>query len=75
MSQLNFYVPEKIEKKIKEAAKKKKMSISSYVAELVKQTMDEKPKSLINSQLLSLGGAWQGEFAELERGAPQERED
>lgn len=73
MSQLNFYVPDEIEKKIKAAAKKRKMSVSSFIAELVKQKMSEKPKKITHKSLMDLGGMWDGDFEEMERKPPQTR--
>jgi hypothetical protein len=75
MSQLNIYVPDKLEKKIKEAARKRKMSVSSFIAELVQQGFAEKTQKTSNKSLLDLGGTWEGKFPKIERGLPQEREE
>lgn len=73
MSQLNFYVPDEIEEQIKKAAKKEGKSISSFLADLVKAKF--KPKTWSEGFFSELAGGWNGEFPEIERLTPQERDD
>jgi hypothetical protein len=73
MAQLNFYVPDDIEAKIRQVAKLRDQSISAYLAELVKDCIDkgkEWPAGFFEKTL----GGWQGDFPEIEDMPPQERE-
>lgn len=73
MAQLNFYVPDEVENKIRRAAMRRGQSISSYLAEIVKERVggdSEWPDGFFEQVL----GGWQGDFPEIERPPPQERE-
>lgn len=72
MPQLNFYVPEEIEVKVRKAAKACGKSISAFLAELVKENV-AKDKTW-PAEFLSLAGSWQGDFPEVERLPPQDRD-
>lgn len=73
MPQLNVYVPERLEKKIRKEAKLSRKSVSAYVADLMKDRMDRghwRPDFFTK-----IVGGWKGDFPEIERPAPEERED
>ncbi len=73
MSQLNFYVPEEIEKQIRAAAKKEGKTISSFLAALIKSHFPKKkPRKDVFSKFY---GVWEGEFPEIERMPPQKRDE
>jgi hypothetical protein len=72
MSQLNFYVPDDIEKKIRAAAQKEGKSISAYLAEIVRTHFPERESKKYFSQFF---GQWKGEFPEIKRKSPQTRDD
>ncbi len=73
MSQLNFYVPDEIEEQIKSAAKKEGKSISAFLAELVKSKF---PQKKWNANFFkSVVGQWHGEFPEIKRPNPQQRDE
>jgi hypothetical protein len=61
MSQLNFYVPDELEAKIRRAAKLKRKTISAFLAELVKSQFEKKSQ---NGYFTQFYGTWQGAAAE-----------
>ena len=73
MAQLNFYVSDDIEEKIRRAAKHRGQSISAYLAELVKERLShstEWPPDFFEKTL----GGWVGDFPQIENLPQQERE-
>lgn len=67
MSQLHFYVPESVEKELREQAKRANMPLSRYLAELVRQRTQrsaEWPEGYFDQVF----GRWEGEAL---RRAPQ----
>ncbi len=73
MPQLNVYVPESLEKKIRREAKLSQKSLSAYVTDLMKARMDRghwRPDFFTK-----IVGGWKGGFPEIERPAPEEREE
>lgn len=72
MAQLNFYVPDEIEAQVRRAAKGRGLSISAYLAELVKERVGDGCKWPAGFFEKTLGG-WQGDFPEIEDLTPQER--
>lgn len=73
MSQLNFYVPDDVEAKIRAAAKKQGKSISAFLADLVKSYFPEKKWDA--GFFTDVAGAWSGEFPEIERPLPDNSEE
>lgn len=73
MSQLNFYVPDEIEEQIKKAAKKEGKSISAFLSELVKSKF--RPKTWSDNFFSELAGGWEGDFVEVDRDKPQDRDN
>lgn len=73
MAQLNFYVPDEVEDKIRHTAKSRGQSISAYLAELVKERVGGGNEWPVNFFEKTLGG-WQGDFPEIEDLSPQERD-
>lgn len=73
MSQLNIYVPDEIEKQIRKAAKNERKSLSSFLTDLIKSkfTTNTWSKKFFSSVV----GGWEGEFTEVKRTLPQEREE
>lgn len=67
MAQLHFYVPDNVEKQLRERAKQAGMPLSRYLAELVKAQAGE-PADWPAGYFEQVFGGWQGE--PLER-APQ----
>jgi hypothetical protein len=61
MSQLNFYVPDELEQKIRRAAKLKRKTISAFLAELVKSQFEKKDQEGYFSQFF---GTWEGDVPE-----------
>ena len=71
MAQLNVYVPEELEDKVRKEASRRGQSVSAFVAELVRKevSIDEWPLGFFD-----LAGSWVGDFPEIEDLPPQERD-
>jgi hypothetical protein len=71
MAQLNIYVAEDLEDKIRKEAQRRGQSVSAFVAELVRKelSVDEWPPGFFD-----LAGSWSGDFPEIEDLPPQERD-
>lgn len=64
MPQLHLYVPDKLATKVREKAKARKMTLSRYLAEVIKRDVGEGwPEGYFDK----VGGKWEGEFPELAR--------
>lgn len=73
MAQMNFYVPDDIEEKIKKEAKKSGKTVSSYIAELIKSHIGAQtawPQGFFES----IAGKWEGDFPDIENLPTQERD-
>ena len=58
MPQLHFYVPEEIAEKVREKAQAAEMSVSRYIAEVIKRQVTATwPEDFFNE----IVGKWQGE--------------
>jgi hypothetical protein len=64
MSQLNFYVSDEIEDKIRQEAKSCGKSISSYLASLVKNHVQKEEWK--DGFFKKVCGAWEGEFPKID---------
>lgn len=73
MAQLNFYVPDEIEQAIRKEARSKRKSISSYLAEVVKESVkhDQWQKDFFKKVV----SGWQGDFPQIKRPLSEELED
>lgn len=71
MAQLNVYVPDELEDKIRKEAARRGLSVSAFVSELARKEVgvDEWP-----SGFFELAGSWIGDFPEIERRPPEERD-
>ncbi|OGQ06794.1 MAG: hypothetical protein A3G32_00280 [Deltaproteobacteria bacterium RIFCSPLOWO2_12_FULL_40_28] len=65
MAQLNFYVPDILEKSIRQAAQKKGEKVSAYLASLVKEKLA--PRGWKKNFFTKIVGGWQENFPEIER--------
>lgn len=72
MAQLNVYVPDELEEKIRSLAQQEGKSVSSFLMELVREKFA--PKEWKKEFLKVLGG-WEGEFPEIERKSSQKRDE
>jgi len=72
MAQLNFYVPDTVEKVIRAEAKSCGKSISQYLADMVKSWVryDQWQKNFFKQ----VAGAWKGDKPEIESLDPEEHE-
>ena len=72
MGQLNVYVPDDLEEKIKEEAKREGKSVSSFVLEAVKNRIE--PKSW-SKEFLATFGSVSGDFPDDIKELPQQERD
>ncbi len=73
MAQLNFYVPDDVEKAIRREAKARRKSISSYLSEVVKaQILHDKWQDDFFAKVV---GKWRGDFPEVEKLSFEERDE
>ena len=70
MAQLNVYVPDELESKVKSEASRRGQSVSAFITEIVRKEGggEEWPAGFFD-----LAGSWQGDFPEIEDTLPQER--
>jgi predicted transcriptional regulator len=71
MGQLNVYVPDELEEKIKKEAKREGKSVSAFVLEAVKHRVD--PESWNEEFLKTFGAAEDLDLEEPEDAPPQKR--
>ncbi len=73
MAQLNFYVPDDTEAEVRRRAKARGLSISAYLAALVKEglgTKNDWPAGFFENVL----GGWYEDFPEIDDPPPQTRD-
>jgi hypothetical protein len=69
MPQLHLYVPKEIASKVQEKAKAHNLTVSRYLAEVIKRDIGEGwPKGYFDQ----VCGQWEGEFPDIPREAPEE---
>lgn len=69
MPQLHLYVPKDIALKVQEKAKARNLTLSRYLAEVIKRDVGEGwPEGYFDS----VCGKWVGEFPEITREEPEE---
>ena len=69
MPQLHLYVPEAIAFRVRKKAKARNMTISRYLAEVIKQDVGERwPDGYFER----ICGRWEGEFPEIKREKPED---
>lgn len=69
MPQLHLYVPKEIASKVQEKAKARNLTVSRYLAEVIKRDVGEGwPKGYFDR----VCGQWEGEFPDIPREAPEE---
>ncbi|MBF0103889.1 MAG: hypothetical protein HQM16_01065 [Deltaproteobacteria bacterium] len=74
MAQLNVYVPDSVDTKIRALAKKAKKSVSKYIAELFAKQHDQKsawPKDFFSE----VAAQWRGDLKEIPRDKPDDIEE
>lgn len=72
MSQLNFYVSGEIEERIRQEAKRKGKTISSFLADLIKSHFAKNPEE---KHFQKFYGKWQGEFPQAKDLPPKPTEE
>jgi hypothetical protein len=73
MAQLNFYVPDDTEAEVRRRAKAQGISISAYLAAILKQELGAH-KHWPAGFFEKVVGSWQGDFPEMDDLPPQERD-
>ena len=73
MPQLHLYVPDTTAELLKRRAEERGLTLSKYLAELVRQEVDDEewPEGFFEDVL----GAWEGELRRSPQGLYEERED
>lgn len=72
MAQLNVYVPDELEEKIKLVAQQEGKSVSSFLADLVREKFAPK---VWKKDFLKTLGKWEGDTPDIERPISQKRDD
>jgi hypothetical protein len=67
MSQLTIYIPEDLDRALREGAKREGTSLSAYLAGMARRTLRPAPAP---EGLADLFGAWRGDFDEPDDPAP-----
>jgi hypothetical protein len=73
MPQINLYVSDELEKRIRAEARRHHLSISAYVAGLLEKRIGNQ-KGWKEGFFTKVVGGWQGDVPEIERGPPEQRE-
>jgi hypothetical protein len=68
MPQLHLYVPEDVAAKVREKAKARKLTVSRFLAEVIKREVGE---GWPDGYFERVCGKWKGEFPELTRDEPE----
>ena len=71
VSQVSIYIPDELERSLREAAEREKTSVSAYVTELIRRAVkpDRWPESF-----LATFGSWEGSFDIPEEPPVEERD-
>jgi hypothetical protein len=73
MAQLNFYVPDDTEAEVRRRAKAQGVSISAYLAALLKEELGAQ-NNWPTGFFENIVGSWQGDFPDIDDHPPQERD-
>lgn len=73
MAQLNVYVPDEIEEKVRKEAVRRGQSLSALIADLIRKEVNKGGDDW-SKDFLELAGAWVGELPEIEKLAQQDRD-
>jgi hypothetical protein len=71
MPQINLYVSEELEREIRAEAKRRRLSLSAYLARLIRSRIGRKGWN--EGFFTRVVGGWQGEAPEVERDPPEDR--
>jgi len=71
MAQITIYLPDEIEKRVKDEAKRARLSVSAYISSLATRRL--MPRHL-PEHFADLYGSWEGGPQEIEDRPPEERE-
>ena len=72
MAHLNLYLPDDWAKRVRNQAKRRGLSLSAYIAELIQQPSPRGrwPKDFFTK----IVGSWKGDFPDVPRPPPEKRE-
>lgn len=71
MAQLTIYIPDELEQKIRERARREGKSLSAFVAEIARSAVAPDAWS---ESFLELYGSWEGDFEEPDDPPPESRD-
>ena len=71
MAQLTIYIPDELERKIRERAEHEGKSLSAFVADITRQAVEPDAWS---RAFLDLYGSWEGDFLEPDDPPPEARD-
>jgi metal-responsive CopG/Arc/MetJ family transcriptional regulator len=71
MAQLTIYIPEELERKIRERAEREGKSLSAFIADLTREAVAPDAWS---EAFLELYGSWEGDFPDPDDPPPESRE-
>lgn len=71
MPHLNVYLPEELAKKVKNEARQRKISLSAFVTNVLRERVSR--KGWRKGFFTDVVGAWQGEFPKVRRPSGEKR--
>lgn len=74
MAQLTIYLPNDIEKKVRQEARRAKKSVSAFIADLATRKQGRVSDAAWARQVAKLYGSWVGPFPEIDDPPPDEPE-
>ena len=74
MAQLTIYLPDDVEKKVRQDARRAKKSVSAFIADLATSKKARLTDAAWARQVAKIYGSWLGDFPELEDPPPDEPE-
>ena len=72
MPQINLYVSEELERRIRAEARRRRLSLSAYVAGILEKRLGK--KGWDEEFFTNVVGGWEGDVPVIERDPPEERE-
>lgn len=75
MAQLTIYLPDDVEKKVRQDARRAKKSVSAFIADLATTKKESRGSDAAWArQVAKLYGSWEGRFPEIDDPPPDEPE-
>jgi hypothetical protein len=74
MAQLTIYLPDEVEKKVRQDARRAKKSVSAFIADLATRKESRGTDAAWAKQVAALYGSWVGPFPGIDDPPPDEPE-